>query len=57
MYVMEKWKNLQTEISNKELEEIVNEGKDAKEAAKVEELEKAHRQMVTNTKVLIHGTL
>ena len=46
MDIIARRKNLQTEITNKDLEGIVNKGKDTKKAANVEEQDEACKQMV-----------
>ena len=54
---MNKKRNPQTEITNKELEEIDNEGEDMNKTAKLKQQQAAFKQTVANTKVPVHGNL
>ena len=54
---MNKRRNHQTEITNKELEEIEEEVVDLKRNTDLEKEQAAYKQTVTNTKVPLHGNL
>ena len=54
---MNKRRNPQTEITNKELEEIEEEAVDITRNVDPEKKQAAYTQTVTNTKVYLHGNL
>ena len=54
---MERRRNSESGITNKELEEVKNATKDNPKAAQVKKSEEKIRQTVANTKVPVHGNL
>ena len=57
MEIMARRRNPESEITNKELEEIENAAEDNKKAARNRKEEEQIRQTVSNTKVPVHGNL
>ena len=55
--IMARRRNPESEITNKELEEIENAAKDIQKAARGYKKAEKIRQTVSNTRVPVHGTL